>query len=209
MRLLLIGGGGFARELVSWLRASNLKDVAPAGVLTDGRPHERPADLGLPFLGGVDQYEIEPGDLFLCAIGDPAAKRRMTQGLEARGATFATAIHDTAVVGDRTVIGPGSILCPGVVLTSDVTIGRHVLVNVSASVGHDAVVGDYSTLSGHVDVTGFARVEEGVFLGTHACIAPRLTVGAWAKVGAGAVAVRNVPASSTVFGNPAKVIRRA
>jgi sugar O-acyltransferase (sialic acid O-acetyltransferase NeuD family) len=207
-RLVLIGAGGFARELLAWLKTSNLRDAPVAGVLTDGRPSDLPAELGVPFLGAADVYAIDEQDLFLCAIGLPPAKRRMTAALEARGARFATLIHDTVVIGDRCQIGEGSVLCPRVVLTSDVVIGRHVLLNVATSVGHDGVIGDYSTLSGHVDVTGFARLGEGVFAGTHACVAPSKKVGDWAVVGAGAVVVRDAPAHATVFGNPAKVIRR-
>jgi len=45
---------------------------------------------------------------------------------------------------------------------------------------------------------------EEVFLGTHATVTPRLTVGRSAKIAAGAVAIRPVPAYALAVGNPAR-----
>jgi acetyltransferase-like isoleucine patch superfamily enzyme len=87
-----------------------------------------------------------------------------------------------------------------------VTLGRFVTLNLAATVGHDVAVGDWSTLSGHVDITGKVSLGEGVFAGSHACVLPGLKVGDRAVVGAGTVVTRNVSAGSTMFGVPAKLI---
>ena len=64
-------------------------------------------------------------------------------------------------------------------------------------------------LSAHVDLTGFVSADEGAFFGSHASVLPKVHVGAFAKVGAGSVAVRHVPAGTTVMGVPAKRISPA
>jgi acetyltransferase-like isoleucine patch superfamily enzyme len=46
-----------------------------------------------------------------------------------------------------------------------------------------------------------------VFIGTNATIIPRLEIGKWATIGAGAVVIDNVPEYSTVVGNPGRVIK--
>jgi serine acetyltransferase len=48
-----------------------------------------------------------------------------------------------------------------------------------------------------------------VFIGTHAAVLPRIRIGRWATVGAGAVVTQDVPDFATVVGVPAKVIRIA
>ena len=61
-------------------------------------------------------------------------------------------------------------------------------------------------MSGHCDITGGAKLKEGAFLGSHAVIIPKVTVGEYAVVGAGSVVIRTVGAGVTVFGVPAKRI---
>ena len=80
------------------------------------------------------------------------------------------------------------------------------MLNVYATVGHDAKIGDGCTLSGHADVTGFARLGEGVFMGSHATVLPRAVVGDYAVVGAASAVVRTARAYTTVMGVPAKQI---
>ncbi|MHC4504810.1 MAG: transferase, partial [Planctomycetota bacterium] len=58
----------------------------------------------------------------------------------------------------------------------------------------------------HVDINGGAVLEEGVFVGSHGVVLPGAHVGAWARVGAGSVVLRNVPPDTTVFGVPSKPI---
>ena len=92
---------------------------------------------------------------------------------------------------------------PEPVVTVDVTLGAHVHLNVAVTVGHDAQVGDFCTLSSHVDICGGATLGEGVFLGSHASVMPKAKVGEWARVGAGSGVLRTVRAKTTVFGVPA------
>ena len=53
-----------------------------------------------------------------------------------------------------------------------------------------------------------ASLDAGAFLGSHACVIPRISIGAWAFVGAGSVVIRNVGPNEAVFGNPAAPIAR-
>ena len=52
------------------------------------------------------------------------------------------------------------------------------------------------------------RVKQGASLGSNATIAPGVTIGLYAVVGAGAVVTRDVPDFAIVAGNPAKVLKQ-
>jgi acetyltransferase-like isoleucine patch superfamily enzyme len=109
-------------------------------------------------------------------------------------------------VGDRVKLGRGVVLCPGAIASADITLGDFAMLNLHATVGHDAAVGAWSTLSAHCDVTGRVQVADRVFMGSGVSIIPGLSIGSGATLGAGAVVIKDVPAGVTVVGNPARIL---
>jgi acetyltransferase-like isoleucine patch superfamily enzyme len=101
-------------------------------------------------------------------------------------------------------LGRGVVLCPGAIVTADAKIGEFVVLNLRSTVGHDAAVGAWTTVSAHCDITGFVQVGECVFMGSRSSIIPGRTVGEGATIGAGAVVFTHVAPGVTVFGNPAR-----
>lgn len=206
-RLIIIGAGGFGREILTWLSANEKSSRYKLdGFLDKNKDALADYDIDYPILGDPETYEPKRDELFVCAIGSPKTKLNICRSLKAKGGQFLSFVHPTAVVGQNVFIGEGAVLCPGAVVTSDVRIGSFVTLNVYASVGHDATIGDGCTLSGHCDVTGFVSLGEGVFMGTHAAVLPGTVVGDYAVIGAGSVVLKKVRPNATVFGVPAKQI---
>lgn len=202
-RLVIAGAGGFGRGVRGWIQQSpehRRKHGIEEVVFVDDSYAPGRHDV----CGDIDTYRKRPDDLVLCAIGDPSTRAQVVERLADRGVIFHTFIDDHASVGDGVRVGEGSIVCPGSVISADATISRHVHINFNCSVGHDVVLGEFSTLSPSVNIMGEAQVGARVFFGGSAVILPRLEVGYGAVVGAGAVAVRSVSARTTVVGNPAR-----
>lgn len=205
-RVLVVGAGGFGREVLAWARAAWPGEAsriagflsADAGVLA-GR------DCGPEVVGDPASYKPAPGDGFLLAIGIPEVRRRVAESLQARGAHFLTLVHPTAIVVPTAMIGPGSIICPHAIVSDAARLGRCVLVNYHASLGHDAAAGDYCVLSPYASLGGHARAAEDVFLGMHASIGPGRVVGARSKVSANSCALADVPSDRIVYGVPGRV----
>ncbi len=206
MHWVIVGAGGFSREVICWAEDAMCNGAAPQirGYLVDRQYERLSPSYGLPWLGGLDDYISEPGDTCLLAVSDPAIKRQMVRRLQARGATFSSLIHPSAVVARTALLGEGCIVCPHALVSADVVLGDFITVNAMSSIGHDSRVGAYSTLSGHVDITGGVTVAESVFFGSGARVLPGLGVGHEAKVGAGAVVMRSVQAGVTVYTSPAR-----
>ena len=208
-RLILLGGGDFAREVI-WLISEMAAplDWKFAGLLDDNPDRSTSILRSNGFehlvLGSIVDYVPQPQDYFACTIGNPKSKLAVTKRIAARGGQFVNLIHRTAAIGPGCTLGSGIIVCRNAVITTNVTIADHVHINLAATCGHDAVIGEGSTLSGHCDVTGHAILERGVFLGSHASVMPGVSVGEFAVVGAGSVAFRNVPSGQTLLGVPGK-----
>jgi sugar O-acyltransferase (sialic acid O-acetyltransferase NeuD family) len=206
-KLLIIGAGGFGREVHAWARQH--PDCGGrwelAGFLDDNTAALREyGDFApvRPLRGHRPTQEF----LYLNGLAVPELKQELLPPLVAAGAEFLTFVHPSAKVGERVTLGRGAVLCPGAIVTADATLGAFVTLNLRATVGHDAVVGDWTTASAHCDITGFVKVGAGVFMGTRASIIPGRQVGAGAKLAAGAVVFADVAPGVTVFGNPARVL---
>lgn len=203
---VIVGTGGLGRELLGWIAGSGAEHhtrFRPAAFISEG---DDAGGLchGVPVLH-PDKWSGQ-APRFIVAVADPAIKRRLAVQLAQQGWIPETYIHESSVVGLSTAIGAGSVICPFCRISSDAKLGDHVLVNGGSGVGHDAVVGSYSSLLGSVSVNGNVIVGEGVTIGAGSLIYPGKRVGDGAMIGMGSVVIRNVRERTTVFGNPAKRI---
>lgn len=207
-QLVIVGAGGFGREVFSMIQDINRdrKTWEVLGFLDDNPNALDGASQYPPVLGPVAHYRNLRHSFVACAVGSPKIRKQIVHRLNTYDAHWATIIHPTAHIGFGSSLGKGCILCIRAIVTVDVRIGHHVHINCMADAGHDACIGDYCTLSSHVDICGHAVVDEGVFLGSHAVVHPRIHIGAWATVGAGSVAINDIPKEKTVFGMPARAI---
>jgi len=205
-RILIVGAGGFGREVCHWARdawpawADRIAGFLSADArILDGHHHP------LQVLGDPAHFVPEPDDAFVLAIGIPGTRRRVAESLAARGGSFLTLVHPTAVVASTATLGAGTIICPGAVVSDSVVLGRSVLVNYHASLAHDAAAGDYAVLSPSAALGGGARLAADVFLGLHASVGPAVMIGERSKVSANSCALHDVPADSLVLGVPGRV----
>jgi serine O-acetyltransferase len=102
-------------------------------------------------------------------------------------------------------IHPGATLGPGLFIDH----GMGVVIGQTAEVGADVTVYQGVTLGG----TGFATgkrhptVQDNVTIGSGAKLLGPITVGHGSKIGANTVVIHDVPANSTVVGNPGHPVR--
>jgi sugar O-acyltransferase (sialic acid O-acetyltransferase NeuD family) len=209
-RIIIVGAGDFARELDTWIK----HDISFAGTdKTFFIDDDRNVFLKFPqferrLLTTIEAFEPVQDDRLVLGLTNPTTKKIIVEQLKAKSFALTTFIHNSVITAGDARIGNGSVLCPGTIISVGAIIGSCVTVNVHSTIGHDAVVGSYSSLMSHVDVTGHAVLGDEVYLGSHASVLPRVVVENGATIGAGSVAIRRVPAGTTVFGVPARTIAK-
>jgi len=208
-RILIVGAGGFGREVLQWASQAWPDDVQKiAGFLSDDPMALAGHATTLSVVGPATGFEPKPGDALVLAIGIPGIRRSIAQALVARGADFLTLIHPTAIVAASARIGGGTILCPYAIVSDNCQLGRFVLMNYHSSVGHDASAADFVVFSPYATLGGGAAVGDGVFLGLHASVGPGVSLGDRCKVSAGSAALAAASADTVIWGSPGRHSRR-
>jgi sugar O-acyltransferase (sialic acid O-acetyltransferase NeuD family) len=159
-----------------------------------------------PILGDPLTYEPQEGDVFLCALGDPAQRRKYVEPLLAKGAEFVRLVHPLAAVSAFASVGLGSIIGAYVSLSPDCHIGQHVTVSYGAVLGHDTTVADWAEIGTHCLISGNVKIGTAARVYPGAIITPKAHIGEQAVVGAGSVVFKSVKEHTTVMGNPARTL---
>lgn len=210
-RVVILGAGGFAREVLDIFGACNANGARydVLGFLDENAAHWGMELNGYPVLGGFEwlQREDAQGVRAICGVGNPAVRRRLVRKATERGIPFTNVVHPTAVLTPFVTFGEGVVVTAGCIFTNQIRIGDHVHVNLDCTIGHDAVIHDFCTLAPGVHVSGNVTIHQGCDIGTGTAIIQGVTVGEWTIIGAGAVVAHDLPANVTAVGVPAKVIK--
>lgn len=205
--LIIVGASGFGREVLQWA-----KDIAKVkhewsikGFIDDNEMALNGYACDKKILGAIKDWEPSEFEVYTCAIAMPLVKENVVQFLKSKGASFINLIHPTAIIGDYCEIGEGLLVTPRAKISPNVKIGNFVTI-LGSGVGHDTIIGDFSSISGNCSVNGRVMLGKRVFVGSNVCIAPSKKIGDDVFIGMGSIVVTNIKAGYKVMGNPAKKI---
>ncbi len=187
-QLLIFGAGGFGREVASWAGRAQWQGQGfeVAGFIDDNAPAE---ELNrFPVMSLAAAAARHPGASVIATVGDPKLRERLiAKALDAGLVATAPLVHPNVEYDhDYVEFGEGAVVCAGSILTVNIVVEAHAQINLDCTVGHDAVIGAYSTLSPGVHISGNVTLEPYTFLGTGAVTVNGLP-GKPLTIGAGAV----------------------
>ncbi len=212
-QIAIYGASGFGRE-VAWLiqEYNESKGIYKAVCFIDDNKN-----IQGKMVNGIEVLDVNtastrfPKAFVTFGIGMPKIRQAIVEKLANLDFKFETIIHPSVRYSQLVKIGEGSIICAGTILTVNIVLGKHVHINLNCTVGHDVIIGEYTTISPGVHVSGCVRIGKRVFIGTGAVIingtqASPLTKGDDVIIGAAACVTRSISEGQTVVGVPAKSI---
>lgn len=165
--IVIIGAGGIGREVAYFIEEIN--EISPTwniiGFIDENIEIHNKDLNGYKVLGGLNALtELNVKPYVVVAIANCTVKKKIVERLEGKF-DFATIIYPTVKVSKYIEIGKGSIIYPGVILTVNTKIGNHVLLSGNCGIGHDTVIGDYSSVLWGSNFSGYDNVGESCFIG--------------------------------------------
>lgn len=203
--LYILGGGDLAKEIYTGVIAPSTFEVKG---FFDDLEKAVLSDFGLKKLGGI-QAAFHMSGNFVMGLSSPKLKAKFFEEIESSTATesnWPVLLHDTAVVYHPASVkmARGCVISAGSILTCEISLEEGVFINLSCTIGHNAVIGAFSSIMTNVNVSGNVHIGERVFIGSGATILPGIKIGNDAVVGAGAVVTKDVAPGITVVGVPAR-----
>ncbi len=209
--LVVIGTSGHSRVIIDVLE--KMADVNLVGLLDDFRTVGMCVD-GYRVLGGVvdlpSLIKTHGIDSVAIAVGDNWQRRSLVNKIAevaGKAVTFPTIVHSRACVARNANLEEGCVVLANAVVNSGTILQRHCLVNTAATLDHDGVMKEFSSLAPGVHAGGNVIVGRLSAVCIGATIIHKVVIGENAVVGAGALVVKDVPDNSLVYGVPASVIR--
>lgn len=210
VQIAIYGASGFGREVEWVINAANEGEREIACYIDDAETLHGSFIHGIPVMALSEAFQRFPDALVVGAIGSPQVREVTISKAFAAGFASSPALkHPSVEYYDYVAFGDGSVICAGVKLTTEVVIGQHVHLNLNSTVGHDVIIGDFTTIAPLVGISGCVQIGRGVTIGTGAVIRngtqeKPLTIGDGAVIGMGSVVTKDVAPGVTVMGNPAR-----
>lgn len=209
----VFGTGGYGREVMPLVQGLAKRNKSEVVFVVDANYKTENKVNGVPVYS-FDEFikaDYESKHLSV-AVADYSLRKNISEKSLRNGIALTGIVAENVVLLAVNEIADGVILSPFVTITSNCHIGRGFHANIYSYVGHDCIIGDYVTFSPGVKCSGNVVIEDNVFVGTGAIIRPGteqkpLTIGENSVIGMGAVVTKDVPAGSTVIGNPGKIIK--
>jgi len=173
------------------------------------------SDVRYPELSDVGHWSVicDDNDLtendkhkydFIVAIGDNHTRYKLHQELIKKGFNLVNVIHPSAEISDYADIGIGNVIMANVVVNIDVKMGDAGIVNTAATIDHDCLIRDGVHISPGAHLAGQVEVGQHSWIGIGATVKQLIVIGADVTLGAGSVAIENIPDGKKAVGIPAR-----
>jgi sugar O-acyltransferase (sialic acid O-acetyltransferase NeuD family) len=199
---LIVGYSGHAYVILDILLSQHYPIVGYCDSI------EKPYNpFNLAYLGKeTDAYPLSiiPNTSYFVCIGDNSIRTKVLNKLiPLFNKPALNVIHDKAVCSASVEwhLQGGILVAANAVINPFVKIGKGVIVNISSSIDHESIIGDFVHIAPGAVVCGNVKVGNNSFVGTNSVIKPNISIGENVIIAAGSVVVHDLPDNS-IFPTP-------
>lgn len=206
--LIVIGGGGHAKVIISTLKLLNENIL---GITDNDLKNHQKELMGIPFIGNDDMVlKYHPNDIHLVngigGIRSGKTRRELFEHFKKQGYLFKNVIHPSVIIAEDVKLGEGVQIMAGSIIQTNCEIENNTLINTQVVVDHDTFIGQNTHVAPGAVLSGNVHIHENVHVGVGAVLIQGVQIGKNSTIGAGAVVINDVPEDATTVGVPAKVI---
>lgn len=207
-KIVVIGGGGHAKVIISILKKLNRYEIVG---YTD--PENKGEILGISHLGNDDILNSLFSDgvvnavIGLGQIKSAALRRKAVDICKRIGFNLPAIISPNAIINEDVRIGNGTVVMDGVTINSGSTIGECSIVNTNASIDHDCKIGDFTHIAPGVTLSGEVKIGNDVLIGTGSNIIQQINIPDNTMISAGSTVLKSIGKKGIYRGNPAILIK--
>ena len=208
--IVLVGSSGHAKVIIDIVEKQGIYKISG---LIDAFRAVGEETLGYRVIGAevdlpnlIAKHNLEG---CIIAIGDNNVRAKVAAKVVdvCPQLSFVSAVHPSSSIGKETTIGAGTVVMAGVVISPCCQIGRFCIVNTKASLDHDSVMEDFSSLAPGVTTGGNCQIGSYSAVSIGAVLRHGIKIGEHSVVGGGAIVLRAVDSFSVAYGVPSKKIR--
>ena len=207
MKLVCLGAVPEAIRIIKKIQKID-KELDFVGFLDNDKSKWGQKIFSYPVFGGMSAVpELRDKGCFFCNLitHDAISRYETTLELVKQGARLTNLIHPSVDL-ELVNMGIGNYIQENVVLQANVSLGDNSSIHFGTLVSHETKIGNSSFIAPGCNLSGAVSVGDGVTIGICVSIIPRIKIGKWSVIGAGAVIIKDVPPYSVVVGNPGRVI---
>lgn len=197
--------------------ASILDLVEDCNFRVEGLLHYNTERIGELFSGytinGCSEEWLEKPSLagmnFVLSMGDIPVRKELYERIIARGGSFPSLIHPTAIVSKRAHLGNGVLIMPQSIVQADVCIGDNTVITMNSTIAHSTTIGSHCFISGHSLIGAYMQIEDEVMIGQGCTLVSGAVnvVGRNSVLGAGSVLRADMKPNAVYLGNPARFMK--
>ena len=212
-KLIIVGGGYTTDELYSLVNNASTKvSYKIVAILDDNKKFFKKNYKGIPIHIGLENAKKFKDCEFVFGIGsykNRNSREKIFKKMQLDKSRFPNIIDRTAVLENNVKLGFGNIIYPNSVICSGTKISDFCILTYSTIIAHSVKLGSFSLIGSRTSILNSTNIGKEVFFGANVLVAENLKIGDFSKILLGSVVLNNVSKKSTVFGNPAKVIKYA